>query len=259
MKVSFVIPAYNEHELIGKCIESINKEIERSGFEAEIVIADNNSTDDTREIAARYPRVKVVEEHWKGANRARQTGFKASHGEFIASLDADVIVPSGWLTTAMREMERNSNTVAISGPFIYYDLPLWERALIRIFLLSYPVANFFVQNVFHAGAVLQGGNYLVRREALERIGGHNTAIEFYGDDTDTGSRLSKIGKVKWTLALPIYTSGRRLKGEGALKTAFKYLINFFSVILAGTPVTKSYQDIRPTSLGDRRESPSTKQ
>ena len=56
MKVSFVMPAYNEEQLIGKCLESVNREIERSGYEAEIVVADNGSTDRTGGIAASFPR-----------------------------------------------------------------------------------------------------------------------------------------------------------------------------------------------------------
>ncbi|MEK9154117.1 MAG: glycosyltransferase family A protein [Patescibacteria group bacterium] len=252
MKISFVIPAYNEEKLIGKCLGSIEREIERSGYEAEIIVADNGSTDRTREIAASFPRTRAVEERWKGANRARQTGLRASTGEFIASLDADTIIPSGWLTTAMHEFERDPELAAITGPFIYYDLPAWKRFLARIFISTYPLVNFLIQNVFHAGAVLQGGNFVVRRAVLEKIGGHNTSIEFYGDDTDTARRLSKIGNVKWTFKLPIYTSARRLKHEGITRVGFRYALNFFWMTFFGKPYTLTYKDIRPSDKDDRR-------
>ncbi|OGG77757.1 hypothetical protein A3B35_01215 [Candidatus Kaiserbacteria bacterium RIFCSPLOWO2_01_FULL_54_24] len=252
MKVSFVMPAYNEEQLIGKCLESVNREIERSGYEAEIVVADNGSTDRTRGIAASFPRVRVVVESLKGANRARQTGFKASTGEFIASLDADTVVPPGWLTTAMRGFERDPALVAITGPFIYYDLPAWKRVPTQLFISTYPVVNFLMQHVFHAGATLQGGNFVVRRTALEKIGGHNTSIEFYGDDTDTAQRLSKIGTVQWTFKLPIYTSARRLKHEGVVRMGVRYALNFFWMIFFGKPYTLTYKDVRPSDKDDRR-------
>ena len=126
----------------------------------------NVRTGRTGGIAASFPRARVVVESLKGANRARQAGFKASTGEFIASLDADTVVPPGWLTTAMRGFEHDQALVAITGPFIYYDLPAWKRIPTQLFVSTYPVVNFLMQSVFHAGAVLQGGNFVVRREWL---------------------------------------------------------------------------------------------
>ncbi|OGG57912.1 hypothetical protein A2853_03200 [Candidatus Kaiserbacteria bacterium RIFCSPHIGHO2_01_FULL_55_17] len=253
MKVSFVIPAYNEEQLIGKCLGSIEREIERSGYEAEVIVADNGSTDKTKEVAARFPHVRVVEEHWKGANRARQAGFKASTGEYIASLDADVVVPPGWLTRAMHEFERNPKLVAVSGPFILYDLSPFHRFLARSFYVVGYIVYVIVRFLFRRGSMIQGGNILLRRDALEKIGGHNTDIEFYGDDTDTARRLSKVGNVKFTFKLPISTSGRRLKHEGIVRIGLRYALNYFWVVIFGKPYTRAYKDVRPADKGDRRE------
>ncbi len=247
MKVSFVIPAYNEEKLIGNCIESALREIARSGYECEIIVADNDSTDRTKDVAGSYPGVRVVEERRKGSNRAREAGFRASSGELSANIDADTIVPEGWLTAAVRILDGDPRIVAVSGPFIYYDLPLWQRALVRVFLSTYLPMNLLMQYVLRTGAVMQGGNFVVRHSALEKIGGHNTAIEFYGDDTDTARRLAKVGRVKWTFALPMYTSGRRLIEEGMFTAGFRYTINFFSMIFLGKPFTLKHTDIRAGS------------
>ena len=245
MKISFVIPAYNEEKLIERCLRSVSAEIARSGHTAEIIVADNNSTDRTREIAMAFPDVRIVHEPQKGANRARQAGFNASKGEFVVNIDADTIVPKGWLDHALGILEGDDRVVALSGPFIFYDLPILKRTLAALFVSTYPAANFMVQHVLRIGALLQGGNYVVRREALQKIGGHDTTIEFYGDDTDLARRLSKVGHVKWTLDFPMYASGRRLEREGMAPMAWKYAINFFSVNFAGKPVTKEYIDVRP--------------
>lgn len=255
MKISFVIPAYNEEQLIGKCLESIEREIVRGGYDAEIIVADNGSTDKTKEVAARFARVRVVEESWKGANRARQAGFKAAKGEYIASLDADVIVPPGWLGAALHQFERDPKLVAVSGPFILYDLSPFHRFLARSFYVAGYVVYVVVRFIFRTGSMIQGGNILLRRDALEKIGGHNTAIEFYGDDTDTARRLSKVGNVKFTFKLPMYTSGRRLQHEGIVRIGMRYAINYFWVTMFGKPYTIRYKDIRPSG-GDRREPPS---
>ena len=61
--------------------------------------------------------------------------------------------------------------------------------------------------------MLQGGNYVVRREALEKIGGYNLEISFYGEDTDVARRIQKEGRVRFTFEFPIYASGRRINQE----------------------------------------------
>ena len=89
-----------------------------------------------------------------------------------------------------------------------------------------------------------GGNFAVRREALEKIGGFNKDINFYGEDTDTARRLYKVGKVKFSQKFFMYTSARRLKGEGFVLTAYRYVINFLSEVFTGKPFTNEYKDIR---------------
>ncbi|MFN4211965.1 MAG: glycosyltransferase family 2 protein, partial [Devosia sp.] len=59
MRLAFVIPAYNEEALIGKCLESVIAEIARSGADAEVIVVNNASTDRTGEIARSYTGVRV--------------------------------------------------------------------------------------------------------------------------------------------------------------------------------------------------------
>src|SRR5690606_40953631 len=62
MKLAFVIPAYNEEALIGKCLDSVVAEIARAGVDAQIIVVNNASTDRTGEIARSYPSIRVVDE-----------------------------------------------------------------------------------------------------------------------------------------------------------------------------------------------------
>jgi GT2 family glycosyltransferase len=87
---------------------------------------------------------------------------------------------------------------------------------------------------------------VIRRDALRAMGGYNVAIEFYGEDTDAAFRLHRLGKVVFTLRLPIYASGRRLAAEGVLTMGMKYSLNYLWVILFRKPFSKGYRDIRPT-------------
>ncbi len=244
MKVSFIIPAYNEEGILGACLESVQREIAHGRYEAEIIVVNNASTDRTAEIARGFSEVRVVNEQHKGLTHARQAGYRASSGDLIANIDADTVIPEGWLATVMSEFERNPNLVALSGPFVYHDLPFLKRTLANLFITTYPLVNFIVQHILHAGAILQGGNFVLRRTALAKIGGYDTSIEFYGEDTDIARRISKVGEVKWTLRFPIYASGRRLQKEGLLGTGFRYALNFFWTIIFRKPYTLEHYDIR---------------
>ena len=74
MRLSFVIPAYNEERYLGGCLESILEQT-RDLPDTEIVVVNNASTDGTRDVALSYPRVRLVDEPRKGLTYARQAGF----------------------------------------------------------------------------------------------------------------------------------------------------------------------------------------
>jgi glycosyltransferase involved in cell wall biosynthesis len=244
MKVSFVIPAYNEAARIRACLLAITEELALTPCEHEIIVVNNASTDDTKAIALSIAGVRVVDEARKGLVMARQAGFEAATGDLIANIDADVVLPKGWLNTVLSEFA-NPKLAVLSGPFIYHDLSVFERALVKIFYFFAYVLYLVNRFVLRVGSMVQGGNFVLRRDALAKVGGYDTSITFYGEDTDVARRMSKVGSVKWSFKLPVYTSGRRLKGEGIVTTSMRYTINYFWVTFFGKPFTYRYKDIRP--------------
>ena len=248
MQLAFVIPAYNEQALIGKCVESVLAEIKRSGRTGiDVVVVNNNSTDRTAEIAGSYAGVRVVDEKQKGLVSARDGGFRATTAELVANIDADTLVPPGWLDTVFTEFEKDPTLVCLSGPYIYYDLSAWNRFLIILFYGLTKLIYWLNRYILRVGSVVQGGNFVLKRDAWIKAGGFNREIKFYGEDTDVAVRLSKVGGVKFTLRLKMLTSGRRLAEEGVFRTALTYTLNFFWVTFAGKPATKEHTDIRPGS------------
>ena len=93
--VSIIIPAYNAEEYIAGCLDSL---LGQSYYDINLTIIDDGSTDRTAEIAASYAfrdsRIKLIQENNSGAAIARNTGFKASHGEFVMFVDADDMLTS---------------------------------------------------------------------------------------------------------------------------------------------------------------------
>jgi glycosyltransferase involved in cell wall biosynthesis len=245
MKISFVIPAYNEEKYIGKCLESLFKEIKKKPeIDFEVIVVNNASTDKTKKVASSFSPVKVVDEFKKGLMQARHAGFLNSSGDLIANLDADVIVPDGWMDKVFYEFENYPEVVALSGPFIYYDISKFRQFLVKFYYSIGYLTYLFNHFISKKGAMLQGGNYVVRRSALQRMGGYSLEVDFYGEDTDVARRIQKEGKVRFTFDFTIYASGRRILKEGLLMSGIKYSLNYFWILLFKKPFSKKYSDIR---------------
>jgi len=251
MKISFVVPAYNEQALLTRSLTAIRDEILRAGQvlgqDAEIIVVNNASTDRTQEVAEAVEGVKVVNEPRKGLVQARWCGFEASSGTLIANIDADTIIPPGWLTEVIKQFDANKNLVGLSGPYIYYGVPRRVNLVVGAYYRMAFSVYWFNRFILNVGSMLQGGNFIVSREAMLKLGSPSERFSFYGEDTDMARRLSKVGGVKFTFRLPAQSSGRRLVGEGVFTIGLRYSMNFFWATFRQKPFTDTWQDIREES------------
>jgi glycosyltransferase involved in cell wall biosynthesis len=271
MRLSFVVPAYNEEAYLPACLESICEQIRTlPAGTCEIIVVNNASTDRTREVALRYPGVTVVDEPRKGLTFARQAGFAASTGALIANVDADSRLTPNWVTNvlttfaeaeasaaaksnaaksnAAAKPEAHRPLVSFSGPLVYYDLTPRQRLLVHVFYMTAWTTYAINRYILRVGSMVQGGNFVVSRASLEAIGGFNTAISFYGEDTDIARRLNDVGEVRFTFDLKMSSSARRLKSEGMLTMAARYSINYLWTTFFKRPYTDTYIDIREAQL-----------
>lgn len=237
MKISIVIPAHNEEKYIGACLSSILNE--GLGAFEEIIVVNNLSTDGTANIVKKFDGVLLISETQKGPNKARQRGLEKASGDLVAYIDADTEVNKEWFASVEKEFAKNPDLVCLSGPLFYNGLTSAENAMVWIYWHCLAIPTYFL-----FGYMATGGNCVVRRDAFLKIGGFDTDVKFYGDDTNTARRLSKIGKVKFKTSFFVLTSSRRFKGQGFFKTGFLYASNFLSEVFFHRPVTKEYRDIR---------------
>jgi glycosyltransferase involved in cell wall biosynthesis len=251
MRLSFVIPAYNEEAYLPACLDSVLAQTRELGDDVEIIVVNNASTDRTREVALKYPGVRVVDEPKKGLTFARQAGFFASKGELIANVDSDSRLTPGWVDQVLTNFAADPKMVALSGPFIYYDLSPKQLISVRIFYAAAFLVYVMNRYVLRAGSMVQGGNFVLRRDALEKIGGFNTAIAFYGEDTDIARRMNQVGHVRFTFDLKMFSSARRLKQEGMLTIAARYTINYLWTTFRKKPFTEEYIDIREQAVAEQ--------
>ena len=234
MTISVVIPAYNEEQYIGACIESILQHAPRSLIE--IIVVCNACTDRTADVALRYPKVRVVHENRKGTGYARNTGFKEAKGDILAYVDADARVPSTWFPKLEHEFKNDPSLVSLSGPSRFYDLAEWKDTI--VFYLWWKMCA--APSHHYGRFAIAGGNFVVRRTALEAIGGFDTSIPFWGDDTNLGRRLRQAGTAKFTTEFSNYSSARRFHAEGAIKLSANYALNYISQAYFHKTFTSGY-------------------
>ena len=110
-KVSIILPALNEEETIGKVIDEIpRKDMEKKGYQVEIVVVDNGSSDRTKLIASRRG-VMVVTELKRGKACAVKKGFETTDGDFVFILDADYTYPATYIPQMLELLEGKYDVV----------------------------------------------------------------------------------------------------------------------------------------------------
>ena len=239
---SVIVCAHNEADYLSACLHSL---LAQSRLPDEILVVNNASTDATCAVALQVPHVRVVDEPRKGLVVARETGRRATTGDVLVYLDADCRAPLTWLASIERRFLASPELLALSGPYRYYDWDWWGRLLIRAYDFTLaPATQFLVKHLLRIGSVFYGGNFAVRREALDRIGGFDTSIEFHGEDTNLGRRLFAAGKVALFHDCYLYTSARRYVAMGKGPVFRLYVRNFTSELVHHRPKDSTHLDVR---------------
>ncbi|WP_321210929.1 MJ1255/VC2487 family glycosyltransferase [Methanothermobacter sp. DP] len=208
MKLSIIIPTYNEEEYLPALLESIRKQ---DFTDYEVIVADADSEDNTRKIAEEYG-CRVVEGGMPAAGRNR--GAEVARGELLLFLDADLVLTDGYLRDAVEEFESEELGIAITQM-----IPLSTRRRDKIL---HEFANRFmilVESIKPHGAGCYG--ILTRKELHERVGGFDESLDF-GEDTDYIERIGKISRFRVLRKPRVLVSIRRLEKEGLRNLAFKY-------------------------------------
>ncbi len=204
--ISVIIPAFNEEAYIAGVLESLT---EQTFKDFEVIVVDKESTDRTRDIAAKYG--KVIIEKREGIGLARNTGVQAAKGKIIFFTNADTKLAKNALGVHAKAF-KNKKLVAASGPLV----PLEETtAFIRF---GYRFASVWLAKLSFAlgQPAIAGSNFAVRKDAFRKVGGFDTALETY-EDLDLTLRLRKTGEIAYLNDAVVATSTRRIRKWGVLR------------------------------------------
>lgn len=214
MSVSIVIPVYNEANYLEACLAAIDRQTTRPD---EVIVVDNNCTDNTVEIARRRKYVRVIKETRQGTVFARDAGFKAARGDILARIDADTRLPPDWVVKVTRAFKDDPDTDLVTGPPRFYDVPLpWIFNSLQVALYQY------FEKLLTGTYVAWGANMAIRRSAWDEVSPLCTERPGIDEDIDLSLWLHKKGcKIRFMSDLPVGASMQR--GQTGIKYTVTYL------------------------------------
>jgi glycosyltransferase involved in cell wall biosynthesis len=216
-RFSVVIPAYNEAEFLGSCLDSLLAQDFRDPYE--IIVVDNNSTDATAEVA-RSRGVTVVHEPKPGVCSARQRGTNAARGEIVVSTDADTTFGSDWLSRIDRAFRDDPARVAVAGHCRFADPPWWGRVYTAVLFAVVTLVARLTGRILYVTAT----NIAFRKSEWP---GYDTEATQGGDELGLLRRLRSRGPVVFVLSNPTFTSSRRLHRGLAYNVVVTCLYYYF--------------------------------
>ncbi len=205
MKISIIIPAFNEERLLDATLTQVNAAratFAPRGFDSELIVCDNNSTDRTAELA-RAAGAMVVFEPVNQIARARNTGAAATTGDWLLFIDADS-QPSAELFADVMDQIQSGKCLA-GGSTIRLEG-------------NYPLAN-LVTGVWNwksrSRRWLAGSFIFCEAAAFRQLGGFNPEL-FVGEELDLTARLQELGQASGREIVilqrhPLLTSARKVR------------------------------------------------
>lgn len=221
MKISVVIPAYNEEKLLGACLESVRAAF--GGLPApapahEVIVCDNNSTDATPRLAG-AAGARLVFERINQIGRARNAGAAAATGDWLVFIDADSRLEPGTLLQLLAALGSGRccgggarlGLEGISGPGARLVVAAWNA----------------VSTTFRLAA---GSFFFCRADAFRETGGFSASL-YAGEEIDLSRRLWRWGRGRGMafviLPGPHISSGRKF----SLYTNREFLVVLVKLVL----------------------------
>ncbi|GJL76794.1 glycosyltransferase [Nitrosomonas sp.] len=217
MHLSIIIPAFNEERLISQCLDAVSASLsanQKPGFTSEVIVADNNSTDETAHLA-RQSGARVVFEPINQIGRARNTGAAAATGDWFLFVDADSLLNPGMIADILHLID-SGKYVGFGSVMQMPNSPWWGTVILKAWTA--------VSVTFRWAS---GALVVCRADAFRAVGGFNQDL-YATDEIDLSHSLKKWGRkhgLKFTILArhPLVTSARKLELYSGREIAGQFL------------------------------------
>ncbi len=217
--LSIVIPTYNEEKRLPILLEALLSEKIK---DLEIIVADRQGTDKTREVAEKYG-CRITD----GGSPAegRNNGAKIAKGDIILFLDADVKIPPDFLKKSLFDFEKNNLGVAS-----YHIYPIKSNLFLNKLILDicYNWQQKILKKIFPMGAM----GIMVRKDIFNKVGGFDPKIKL-AEDIYFVQQAAKLGEFDIIKGISLYMPTRRFDKDGYFRTGGKYLLCGLHMIFLG--------------------------
>ncbi len=250
LTVSIIIPVYNEQLYLKACLDAIARQTVQPD---EVIVVDNNSTDNSLQIARQYPFVHIAHEKRQGALYGRTKGFNTAKSDILGRIDADTILEPNWVETA-KAIFQDTSVAAATGSSHFYDMPFSPH--------NHWVEDFFKNTLYKHEKnfpFLFGTNMAIRRTAWKSIRSKLCEDNHIYEDADLAIHLFQAGlKIVYDINLRAGMSARRYSdtprafhqyNKQQSVTYKKHGINTVGSMLARVAYTVGYLLLRPLALG----------
>ncbi len=191
-KVSVIIPAYNSAKFLPEAIESA---LNQTYPVFEIIVVDDGSTDNTKEVCDRYPTIKYIYQENQGLIGARNTGFYASKGEYILFFDSDDYLLPKAVEAGVNCINSHPEAGFVFGNYVFQSInPDGSYTTEEIYDNQHVAANY--ENILAGKIKLQVATVLFRRIALESVGGFDPRTK-HAEDYNLYLRVAREFPVKF--------------------------------------------------------------
>ena len=187
MDISVIICTYNRSGNLPGSIDRLERQRELNGINWEVVIVDNNSPDDTREVVKALAsqsaiRIRYLYQPEQGASHARNLGIQETKSQFLVFIDDDILVSERWLRSFYDTLSREECDVAGGRIHLHLDepLPSWINPDMQGFLghQDYGPEPYVMDG---AKQYPFAGNMALKRQVFDLVGGFNTKLGKKGD------------------------------------------------------------------------------
>lgn len=186
-KVSVIVCSYNGGQTLEACLRSLKK-VNYPDYE--VVLVDDGSTDNTKEIVSHHPWVNAIHQPNMGLSVARNVGAAHATGEIIAYTDSDCMADPDWLYYLVGTL-LSGNYAGVGGPNISPPAQNWQQACVA----AAPGGPSHVLLTDVVAEHIPGCNMAFHRWAFDKIGGFDPEYRKAGDDVDFCWRLQQEGEV----------------------------------------------------------------